>query len=97
MKRSITIIFNTALLLSLIAGAGAAQSPYNLNFGREALVIGAGGASLVGGVLLKDQTEALLSLLAELKQGTIDRILEMSDEELALKVMRGELKLPGQE
>ena len=56
MKRSITIIFNTALLLSLIAGAGAAQAPYNLNFGREALVIGAGGASLVGGVLLKDQT-----------------------------------------
>lgn len=46
---------------------------------------------------LKTQTEALLSLLAELKQGTIDRILEMSDEELALKVMRGELKLPGQE
>jgi hypothetical protein len=46
---------------------------------------------------LKTQTEALLALLAELKQATIDRILEMSDEELALKVMRGELKLPGQE
>jgi hypothetical protein len=46
---------------------------------------------------LKAQTEALLTLLAELKQGTIDRILEMSDEELALKVMRGELKLPEQE
>jgi hypothetical protein len=46
---------------------------------------------------LKTQTEALLALLAELKQGTIDRILEMSDEELALKVMRGELKLPEQE
>jgi hypothetical protein len=46
---------------------------------------------------LKTQTEALLALLAEPKQGTIDRILEMSDEELALKVMRGELKLPGQE
>ena len=46
---------------------------------------------------LKAQTEALLTLLAELKQGTIDRILEMSDEELALKVIRGELKLPGQE
>jgi hypothetical protein len=46
---------------------------------------------------LKTKTEALLALLAELKQGTIDRILEMSDEELALKVLRGELKLPGQE
>lgn len=46
---------------------------------------------------LKVKTEALLALLAELKQGTIDRILEMSDEELALKVLRGELKLPGQE
>ncbi|MEM7798704.1 MAG: hypothetical protein AAF633_05915 [Chloroflexota bacterium] len=46
---------------------------------------------------LKDKTEALLALLAELKQGTIDRILEMSDEELALKVLMGELKLPGQE
>lgn len=45
---------------------------------------------------LKAQTEALLALLAELKQGTIDRILELSDEELALKVLRGELKLPGQ-
>ena len=46
---------------------------------------------------LKAKTEALLTLLAELKQGTIDRIMEMSDEELALKVLRGELKLPGQE
>lgn len=46
---------------------------------------------------LKAKTETLLALLAELKQGTIDRIMEMSDEELALKVLRGELKLPGQE
>lgn len=46
---------------------------------------------------LKAKTEALLALLAELKQGTIERIMEMSDEELALKVLRGELKLPGQE
>ncbi len=46
---------------------------------------------------LKVKTEALLALLAELKQGTIDRILEMSDEELTLKVLRGELRLPGQE
>lgn len=46
---------------------------------------------------LREKTQELLALLAELKQGTIDRILEMSDEELALKVLRGELKLPGQE
>jgi len=46
---------------------------------------------------LKTKTEALLALLAELKQDTIDRILEMSDEELALKALQGELKLPGQE
>lgn len=45
----------------------------------------------------KAKTEAILVLLAELKQGAIDRIMEMSDEELALKVLRGELKLPGQE
>lgn len=38
---------------------------------------------------LREKTEELLALLAELKQGTIDRILEMSDEELALKVLRG--------
>lgn len=31
---------------------------------------------------LRAKTEALLALLAELRQGTIDRILEMSDEEL---------------
>jgi len=46
---------------------------------------------------LREKTEELLALLVELKAGTIDRILEMSDEELALKVLRGELKLPGQE
>jgi hypothetical protein len=38
-----------------------------------------------------------LTLLSELKEDTIDRIMEMLDEELALKVLRGELKLPGQE
>ena len=43
---------------------------------------------------LKARTDALLALLAELKQGTIDRIMEMSDEELALKVLSGELKRP---
>jgi hypothetical protein len=40
---------------------------------------------------LREKTEALLALLAELKQGTIDRILEMSDEELGWKFLRGEL------
>ena len=40
---------------------------------------------------LREKTEALLALLAELKQGTIDRILEMSDEELGRKFLRGEL------
>ena len=41
--------------------------------------------------LLREKTEELLVLLAELKKGTIDRILEMSDEELGWKVLRGEL------
>ncbi len=40
---------------------------------------------------LREKTEELLALLAELKQGTIDRILEMSDEELGRKFLRGEL------
>ena len=41
--------------------------------------------------VLREKTEELLALLAELKQGTIDRILEMSDEELGWKFLRGEL------
>lgn len=40
---------------------------------------------------LHEKTEVLLALLAELKQGTIDRILEMSDEELGWKFLRGKL------
>jgi hypothetical protein len=40
---------------------------------------------------LREKTEELLALLAELKQGTIDRILEMSDEELGRKFLRREL------
>jgi hypothetical protein len=40
---------------------------------------------------LREITEQLLALLAELKKGTIDRILEMSDEELGWKFLRGEL------
>ena len=41
--------------------------------------------------LLREKTETLLALLTELKQGTIDRILEMDDEELGRKFLRGEL------
>jgi len=37
------------------------------------------------------QGEELLALLAELKKGIIDRILEMTDEELGCKFLRGEL------
>lgn len=35
-----------------------------------------------------------LTLLYELKKGTINTILDMDDEELALKVLSGELKIP---
>lgn len=41
--------------------------------------------------LLREKTETVLTLLAELRQGTIDRILEMDDEELGRKFLRGEL------
>ena len=41
--------------------------------------------------LLVEKTEELLALLAELKKGTIDRILEISDEESVWKFLRGEL------
>ena len=43
---------------------------------------------------LEAKTQELLDLLAELKKGTIDQILKMSDEELALKILSGELKAP---
>lgn len=47
---------------------------------------------------LRAKTEALLALLAELKPGVIDRILEMSDEALGQRFLRGEEgKLPGGE
>lgn len=39
-------------------------------------------------------SQSILDLLEELRQGTINRILEMDDAELALKVLSGELKLP---
>jgi hypothetical protein len=44
--------------------------------------------------ILQAKTEALLVLLAEIKKGTIDRIMEMSDEELARKTLSGEIKRP---
>jgi len=40
---------------------------------------------------LRDLNLALLGLLAELKQGTIDSILEMDDEELGRRVLRREV------
>jgi len=43
---------------------------------------------------LQAKTEELLVLLAELKKGTIDRIMEMSDEELGRKILSGEIKRP---
>ena len=41
--------------------------------------------------VLRDLNLALLDLLADLKQGTIDSILAMDDEELGRRVLRGEL------
>ncbi len=41
--------------------------------------------------ILREKTEQLLLLLAELREGTINRILEMSDEEVGRKVLSGEL------
>jgi hypothetical protein len=43
---------------------------------------------------LRERTQALLDLLAELRLGTIDRILEMDDEELGRRVLRGDLGRP---
>lgn len=43
---------------------------------------------------IKEKTEQLLALLAELREGTINRILEMDDEELGRKFLRGEIKPP---
>lgn len=41
---------------------------------------------------LRTRTQELLTLLAEIKQGTIDRILEMDDAELGLRVLLDQLK-----
>ena len=43
---------------------------------------------------LRKVSKQILSLAAELKKGTINRILEKSDAELALDVLSGKLKLP---
>ena len=41
---------------------------------------------------LRESNEKLCSLLQELKKGTINRIMEMSDLELGLKFLNGEIK-----
>jgi hypothetical protein len=42
---------------------------------------------------LRTRTQALLALLAEIKQRAIDRILEMDDAGLGLRALLGQLKL----
>lgn len=43
---------------------------------------------------LRGICQEILSLAKELKEGTIDRILEKSDIQVALEVLTGKLKLP---
>ncbi|MEQ8190254.1 MAG: hypothetical protein ABRQ39_19965 [Candidatus Eremiobacterota bacterium] len=38
--------------------------------------------------------EEIIAVSEEIKKGTINRILEMSDEEVAIAVMMGKLKMP---
>jgi len=45
----------------------------------------------------KELSQSILDLIEEIRKGTINRILEMDDAELALKVLSGELKMPGHE
>jgi len=47
----------------------------------------------VAGRLRKRLTE-ILDLSAELREGTIDRIMEKSDAEVAMEIMSGKLKPP---
>ena len=42
---------------------------------------------------MKELNDYILNLAAELKKGTIDRIMEKSDGELALEVLSGKMKL----
>jgi hypothetical protein len=44
---------------------------------------------------LKKAYDDILNLAADLRKGTLDRILEMSDEEVALAFLSGKLKPPG--
>jgi len=46
---------------------------------------------------LRNVCQQILALAAELRKGTIDRILEKSDIELALDVLTGKLKFPGEQ
>ena len=43
----------------------------------------------------KKLSQQILALAQELRKGTIDRIMAMDDVELAMKVLSGELALPG--
>ncbi len=43
---------------------------------------------------LQKKTEQILALLAELRKGTINRILEMDDAELGRKTLSGETERP---
>ncbi len=42
----------------------------------------------------RKHTKSILELLEELRKGTINRIMEMDDMELALKVLKGDIKPP---
>ncbi|MCB0563371.1 MAG: phosphatase PAP2 family protein [Phaeodactylibacter sp.] len=55
MKRA-SFILVAFIFWALVIGPGHAQSPYQFSFGKEAAFLGVGGAALVSGVLLKDQT-----------------------------------------
>lgn len=44
---------------------------------------------------LRKAIDDILVLVGELRKGTIDRILEMSDEEAGIAFLAGKLKLPG--
>jgi hypothetical protein len=45
-------------------------------------------------VKYRKMCEDIISLSEEVRKGTINRILEMSDEEVAIAVLTGKLKMP---
>ena len=45
-------------------------------------------------VKYRKMCEEIIAVSEEIKKGTINRILEMSDEELAIAVLTGKLKMP---